>query len=222
MRRHGHGHGPHENHAFGRHAHGHYSGGQSAYEQGFERHGAPGRSGPGGRGMRGAGPGGMGGGGFGGARRGKLFTRDELRLMVLALLQEAPRHGYELMRAFEEKSGGAYVPSPGILYPLLAMLEEMELVQSAPTSEGKRRQVTIAEAGIAELDAHRPVADAAFARLAAMASASQAADAAPVRRAMINLRTALGQRLERAGDDAEIGFAIAALLDEAAQRIERL
>lgn len=142
--------------------------------------------------------------------------------MVLSLLGEGPQHGYQLMRAFEDKSSGAYVPSPGVLYPLLAMLEEMGLVDSVAADDGKRRQVSLSAAGRAELAAGQAIADAAFARIAAMASAAAITDAAPVRRAMTSLRSALAERLGREGADSETAFAIAALLDEAAQKIERL
>jgi len=163
----------------------------------------------GGRGF-GGGRGRSGGPGRGGMRRGRLFGREELHLMVLSLLSEGPQHGYQLMRAFDDRSGGAYVPSPGVLYPLLAMLEELGEVEMTPVADGKRRQVTLAEAGRTALEAGQAVADAA--------------DLAPVRRAMTSLKTALGDRLGRSAADAgtELAFAIAAVLDEAAQKIERL
>lgn len=151
-----------------------------------------------------------------------MFARDELRLMVLSLLAHGPQHGYQLMRAFEERSGGAYVPSPGVLYPLLAMVEEMGLVEGAPAEDGKRRQVALTDSGRAELASGQALADTAFARLAALASEAARTDAGPVRRAMTNLKTALGERLGRDPADGEVAFAIAALLDEAAQKIERL
>lgn len=190
-------------------------------EGGFGEHFGRGRGGPFGR-RGGGGPGGGAGAARGGMRRGRLFGREELRLMVLALLADGPQHGYQLMRGFEERSGGGYVPSPGVLYPLLAMLEEMALVDSVTADDGKRRQVVLTDAGRAELAAGQDVADAAFARLAALATAAARTDVAPVRRAMTNLKTALGERLGREGADGELAFAIAALLDEATQKIERL
>ncbi|WP_374528644.1 PadR family transcriptional regulator [Novosphingobium sp.] len=168
-----------------------------------------------GRGPRG------GGGGFGGGRRGKRFAGEELRLMVLGLLERGPQHGYQLIRSFAEKSGEAYSPSPGVLYPLLTLLADMGLAEEAP-GEGSRRSYQLTDAGKAELEAKRAEVDAAFARLAALGDDAGKANAAPVRRAMMNLRTAAIQRLTRDGADAETAFAIAALLDEAAQKIERL
>lgn len=172
------------------------------------------------RGMRGR-------GGFGGpddgGRRGKRFAGEELRLMVLALLAEsAPQHGYQLIRSFAEKSGDAYSPSPGVLYPLLTLLADMDLVEEVGSEGSARRSYALTEAGRAEVEAKRAEIDAAFARLAAMAEQATRADPAPVKRAMMNLRTAAIQRMTREGTDAETAFAIAALLDDAAQKIERL
>ena len=164
------------------------------------------------------------GGGFGGGRggrRGKRFAGDELRLMVLALLESGPQHGYQLIRAFAEKSSESYSPSPGVLYPLLTLLQDMALVVEAP-GEGRTRNVALTEAGKAELDANREKVAEAFARLTAMADEAERTHSAPVRRAMMNLRTATMQRLSKGGEGEETAFAIAALLDEVAQKIERL
>lgn len=165
----------------------------------------------------GGGRGGFGGGG----RRGKRFAGEDLRLMVLALLESEPQHGYQLIRAFAERSGDAYAPSPGVLYPLLTLLQDMSLIAEEP-GEGRTRSFALTDAGKAELAANRDAAQAALARLAAMAEDAERTDAAPVRRAMMNLRTAAIQRMRKAGADEQTTFAIAALLDEAAQKIERL
>lgn len=163
---------------------------------------------------------GLGGRGTGG-RRGKRFAGEELRLMVLALLESGPQHGYQLIRAFAEKSGDAYSPSPGVLYPLLTLLQDMGAVEEAP-GEGRTRSVALTEAGRAELAAGRAIADAAFARLAAMGEEAGRTDAAPIRRAFMNLRAASMQRMQQTGADNQTAFAIADIIDEAARKIERL
>jgi DNA-binding PadR family transcriptional regulator len=173
-------------------------------------------------GNRRGGGGHAGGGLIGGGRRGKRFSGEELRLMVLALLNEqAPQHGYQLIRSFADKSGEAYAPSPGVLYPLLTLLQDMGLALEA-ASDGSRRSYSLTETGRAEVAAGREAITAAFARLATMAAEAQRTDAGPVRRAMMNLRTAAVQRMGKDGADDQLGFAIAAILDEAAQKIERL
>ena len=190
-----------------RHGHGPFGGG--GFGGGFGPDGEGGRDGPGGFG---GGPGG---------RRGKRFSGDELRLMVLALLAEGPQHGYQLIRAFTEKSGEAYAPSPGVLYPLLSLLADMGLAEEI-AGGGARRSFALTDAGKAEIEAKKAEIDAAFARLTAMAEHASRTDAAPVRRAMMNLRTATVQRLTRDGGNTELALKIAKLLDDAAQAIERL
>ena len=190
-----------------RHGHGPFSGG--GFGGGFGPDGEGGRDGPGGFG---GGPGG---------RRGKRFSGDELRLMVLALLAEGPQHGYQLIRAFTDKSGEAYAPSPGVLYPLLSLLADKGLAEEI-AGGGARRSFALTDAGKAEIEAKKAEIDAAFARLTAMAEHASRTDAAPVRRAMMNLRTATVQRLTRDGGDTDLALKIAKLLDDAAQAIERL
>lgn len=186
--------------------------------------------GPFGRGFggRGFGGGGFGGGGFGGGkggfggRRGKLFDGEELRLLVLALLRDAPQHGYQLIRAFAQHSGGAYQPSPGVLYPLLVMLSEMELVAEVDTAGGKRRLFAISDLGRAEIEGKEEQIAALLARLKALADQAERTDGAPVRRAVHNLRAAVMERLGREGVSPDLPFEVARIIDEATQKIERL
>lgn len=176
-----------------------------------------------GRGFRDGFGGGPGGGGGMGGRRGKRFAGEELRLMVLGLLaEEAPQHGYQLIRSFAAKSGDAYTPSPGVLYPLLTLLADMGLVEEVGAEGTSRRSYGLTDAGRTEIEAKRAVIDGAFARLAAMAEQAGRADAAPIKRAMMNLRTASMQRMMRGDASSETALSIAALLDEVAQKIERL
>ena len=86
--------------------------------------------------------------GFGG-ERGRFFGRGDMKFALLELLQERPMHGYEMIKALEEKSGGFYTPSPGSIYPTLQMLEDSSLV-TAHEVEGKR-VYTITDAGRAAL-----------------------------------------------------------------------
>lgn len=185
----------------------------------FGRNGPFGPDGPFGRGGP-FGPGGPYGGG--GGRRGKRFAGEELRLIVLSLLAEGPQHGYQLIRAIAEKSHEAYSPSPGVLYPLLDLLADMGLAEEMTGEGGKRRSFAVTEAGRTELADKAAEVEALMARLAAMGEERGRVDPAPVRRAMMNLRAATMQRLARGGEDGEIAFEVAALLDEAAQKIERL
>lgn len=82
-----------------------------------------------------------------------VFAHGQLRLYLLALLEQGPRHGYELITALADRFGGTYRPSAGTIYPRLARLEEEGLV--ARTSGDRRSTYALTEAGRAELDARR-------------------------------------------------------------------
>jgi DNA-binding PadR family transcriptional regulator len=95
------------------------------------------------------------GGGFMGAgiRAAKMLASGDLRLIILALLSEKPRHGYEIIKAIEEHSSGVYSPSPGMVYPALTYLEE--LGYAASESEGTKKLYRITDAGTAHLNENR-------------------------------------------------------------------
>ncbi len=84
---------------------------------------------------------------------GRFFGPGELRLAILALLDEAPGHGYELMTRLEQKCGGAYRASAGAIYPTLQQLEDEDLVRVK--SENGKKTYEITAAGKKELDAHK-------------------------------------------------------------------
>ena len=85
-------------------------------------------------------------GGFGGNFRiGRMLASGDLRLVALYLIEQQPRHGYDLIKAIEEHSHGFYSPSPGIVYPALTYLEEAGYVTSA--AEGNKKLYTITEEG---------------------------------------------------------------------------
>lgn len=182
------------------------------------------------RGGRGFGHGfghGFGGGGRRGGGRGergerrRMFDGGELRLVLLKLIADEPRHGYDLIRQIEELTGGTYAPSPGVIYPTLTMLDDMDLIE-AQQSDGAKKLFAITDAGRAELDANSEIVEAAIARLTAVGEETQRTDSASVRRAMGNLRQVLMNRLgDRDLDNAAL-HDIVALIDEAAQKIERL
>ena len=156
-----------------------------------------------------------------GRRRRRVFDSGELQLVLLKLIADQPRHGYELIRAIEELTGGAYVPSPGVIYPTLTLLLDMGRIEEA-TAGGPRKPFAITAEGTAELEAKKEQVEALFARLAELASMRERTDGGPVRRAMGNLRTVLLDRLGREGVQTETMHEVAAILDEAAGKIERL
>ena len=110
--------------------------------------------------------GGAGGRGYGwhGFRAGRKLGGDDLQLVILSLLADKPYHGYEIIKALEERSGGFYSPSPGMVYPALTYLEEIgyALVES----EGAKKLYRITDEGRAHLEQNRRTVDAIFAQLA--------------------------------------------------------
>jgi DNA-binding PadR family transcriptional regulator len=109
----------------------------------------------------GAGRGGFFGGGFRGGgpgmRTAKMLASGDLQLIILLLLSEKPRHGYEIIKAVEEHSSGVYTPSPGMVYPALTYLEEMGYAAAA--AEGTKKLYSITEEGTAHLSKHRVAAN---------------------------------------------------------------
>lgn len=174
-------------------------------------------------GRRGSGGGGEGWGERHGGGRGRrrVFDGGELKLVLLKLIGDQPRHGYDLIREIEDLTGGAYAPSPGVIYPTLTLLEDMALIDEAK-SEGVKRLFSITRAGRDHLDAHAAEIEALFARLKELGAARARTEAAPVQRAMGNLRNVLQNRLGGSDTDTELLHEIAALIDDAAQKIERL
>jgi len=99
-------------------------------------------------------------------RAGRMLAQGDLRLVALALIAQAPRHGYEIIKLVEEKTADWYSPSPGIVYPTLTFLEEAGYV--TVSSEGAKKLYTITDEGRAYLDANRDLADVVLDRLTAI------------------------------------------------------
>ena len=160
-------------------------------------------------------------GGRRGRRARRMFESGELKLVLLKLISEQPRHGYDLIRAVEELTGGEYAPSPGVVYPTLTMLQEMGLIEEAP-GEGARKPFQITEAGREHLKENEEEAGELIHRLESLSPARHSEGASPIWRAMRNLGVAIRHRVVRGEFSEETRFEVAALIDELAQKIERL
>ncbi len=160
-------------------------------------------------------------GGRGEGRSRRMFDGGELRLVLLKLIADEPRHGYDLIREIESLTGGAYAPSPGVVYPTLTMLDDMGFI-AQQQSEGAKKAFAITDAGTAELDANKELVDALIARLTALGEEREKTDSTSVRRAMGNLREVLVNRLRSGDVDDDVLHQVVALIDDAAQKIERL
>jgi DNA-binding PadR family transcriptional regulator len=164
--------------------------------------------------------GGRGRGGHRG-RRGRMFDSGELRLVLLKLIADEPRHGYDLIRAIEDLTGGEYAPSPGVVYPTLTLLQDMGLIEEA-YGEGALKPFQETDEGRKHLEERSEEVEALFERLGDLKPDEHPATGLAIGRAVRNLMTALSHRIGRDGLDEELLHEIAAILDEAAQRVERV
>lgn len=134
----------------------------------YRDHALGGRSGPHRIGGRGGMFGGVfGGGGFRGGpgmRAAKMLGSGDLQLVILLLLKERPRHGYEIIKAVAEHSSGVYTPSPGMVYPALTFLEEGGFALAAV--EGAKKLYSITEQGAEHFENNRTAAAEIWAQLA--------------------------------------------------------
>jgi DNA-binding PadR family transcriptional regulator len=152
-------------------------------------------------------------------RLGRFLDHGDLRFVVLALIAEQPAHGYELIKALEERTGGAYRPSPGVIYPLLAMLEDEAFIRPVAREAG-RKAYEITEEGKVALEQNRAGVDEVFGRMDEVSRGSRMAGPR-IGRAMTNLGMALGQRMRR-DITAEQIDRIIAMIDDTAAAIERV
>jgi DNA-binding PadR family transcriptional regulator len=199
----------------------------SHWRGGHEEHCGPSRHGH--RGHRGHGHGGRHGsrGDTGDGdmmRAGRMLAQGDLRLLALALIAEQPRHGYEIIKVLEDKTGGWYAPSPGIVYPTLTYLEEAGYVTAQ--ADGAKRLYTITTEGRGYLEDNRAFVDALLERLEAVGERARQArsqdDDRPtvprlVRSALYNLRDVAAERLKR---DADAEAKVVEILARAATELK--
>jgi DNA-binding PadR family transcriptional regulator len=106
-----------------------------------------------------------------------MLGQGDLRLIVLALIAEQPRHGYDIIKVLEEKTAGWYAPSPGIVYPTLTYLEEAG--HAVGEMEGAKKRYAITDDGRAYLAENRALADAVMAKLAAVGAKMERVNRGP-------------------------------------------
>jgi DNA-binding PadR family transcriptional regulator len=166
-------------------------------------------------------------------RRGRMFGQGELRLALLALINEEPRHGYELIRAVEDMTGGAYAPSPGAVYPTLQLLEDEGLIKPAKPKDkatdadgesGGKKPFKATKAGKAELAERADEIDKLMGRLSEHGDrAERVKERSPdLFRAMGNLANVLKNRAKAGKLDQAAIDQIVDIIDEVAKRIERM
>jgi len=158
-------------------------------------------------------------GGPGGGRGARMFEQGSLRLVILHLLQEKPRHGYEVIKAIEQMVGGDYSPSPGVIYPTLTLLEELAYAAVEAESGGKKLYRITAE-GQVFLAENQAALELVLKRLEIKQRAS-GTESPELRRAIQNFKMALHTRLGKGELDQQQLHAIIDIIDHAAVAIER-
>jgi DNA-binding PadR family transcriptional regulator len=154
-------------------------------------------------------------------RVGRMLAHGDLRLLALALIEEQPRHGYEIIKVLEDKTEGWYSPSPGVVYPTLTFLEEVGYVTAQ--ADGAKKLYSITAEGRAHLEQNRDFVDVVLKRLEAAGERYRrhwrreegGPDEGPrvprlVRAALENLREVAAERLRNdAHAEAEVVEALA-------------
>lgn len=151
---------------------------------------------------------------------GRFFAHGDLRLVILNLIADKPRHGYELIKEIEDSVAGAYSPSPGVIYPTLTLLEELGYVEA--TADGAKKLYAITAEGEAFLTANRATVDALLARMAEASGTHGRGRSPGIIRAMENLKMALRLRAASGSLTDDQIDRIAAVIDEAAAKVEKM
>jgi DNA-binding PadR family transcriptional regulator len=151
-------------------------------------------------------------------RGGRFFGHGDLKLVILSLLEERPRHGYDIIKAIEERSGGTYQPSAGTVYPTLTLLEEMGFARSTP-DEGGKRVYEITEAGREHLAAHQSTVDDIFSRVARAGAGLTSDSMQEMNRAFGRLARATYSQASHRLEDPTFLADVAKILDEAVAAI---
>ena len=158
-----------------------------------------------------------------GRRRGpgRLFEQGDLKYVILRLLEEKPRHGYEVIKELEDRFGGAYSPSPGTVYPTLTMLEDLGYAR-ATAEEGGRKIYEITDAGRAYLKEHSETVDGIFERMARFVEGFLDEPMMEVNGAFKRLGRATYGTASRHVRDTERLHKVREILDRAAREVEDL
>jgi len=147
----------------------------------------------------------------------RFFGAGDLRYVILQQIAEKPSHGYEIIKSIQERLGGTYAPSPGVVYPMLTMLEEMG--HATVVAEGARKLYTITDEGRKSLAENKAAVDAIFARMDHVRGEQGSFRSPQIERAVENFRMAL--RMKRGSLTTEQIHAITDIIDAAAKQIER-
>ena len=165
-----------------------------------------------------SGPGRRRGGPF---RGGRMFEQGDLKYVILQLLDEKPRHGYEIIKALEERFGGIYSPSAGTVYPTLTLLEDLGYARVSVEESGKK-VYSITDEGRAYLAQNRSAVNDIFDRIAELGAAFLSDAMMDINRAFKDVGQATYRGGPRVFRDKEAATKIKEILEQAAREIEEI
>ncbi len=154
-------------------------------------------------------------------RAGRMFEQGDLRYVILRLLEEKPRHGYDIIKELEERSGGAYSPSPGTVYPTLTLLEDQGFAR-ALEEEGGRKIYEITDEGRKHLAEHSETVDDIFSRISRFVESFVDTPMMELNQAFGGLGRTTYRTASAHVQDRERLARIKEILDRAAREIEEL
>ena len=154
-------------------------------------------------------------------RGGRMFEQGDLRYVILRLLDEKPRHGYEIIKALEERFGGAYSPSPGVVYPTLQLLEDQGFARVRAEEDGKKTY-EITDAGRAHLAENRDTVDSIFERVSKLLGHFLDEPMTSVHTAFRGVGKATYSRATDAVQNPDVLKRIVSILEKAAAEIDAI
>jgi DNA-binding PadR family transcriptional regulator len=150
-----------------------------------------------------------------------MFEQGDLKYVILKLLVDKPRHGYEIIKELEERFGGAYAPSAGTVYPTLALLEDVGYA-SVTTEEGGKKVYAITDEGRRYLEENKGAVEDIFDRIADIGSSFLSESMMDVNRAFGRVARATYATAPWHSRDKEFTNKLKEILEEAARRIDEL
>ena len=156
-----------------------------------------------------------------GFRRGRIFEQGDLKYVILKMLAEKPRHGYEIIKELEERFGGAYSPSAGTVYPTLTLLEDLGYASVTP-EEGGKKVYSITPEGEKYLEENKGAVEDIFERISDFGSNIFGESMMEVNRAFGRLARATYTTAPWQSGDKTIASELKAILEKAAEEIEAI
>lgn len=150
-----------------------------------------------------------------GFRGGRMFEQGDLKYVILKLLEEKPRHGYEIIKELEEQSGGAYSPSAGTVYPTLQLLEDLGYA-SVALEEGGKKIYSITDAGRQYLDQNKSTVEDVFERISDIGASILSDAVMDINRAFRDVAGATYGSVREYHKDKDLALKVRQILEKAA------